>query len=202
MDAAQQQKAAADAKSQGVNMLLPVRRIVTGHDEAGKSVFLEDGPPPQSARRGNARAAYHEIWNTQGSPAVIHATESLEPNFRAFQLPPPPQGTIIRIIDFHPGNHVGMALRADGRSSAMHRTSTIDYAVVLDGEIYAVLDDDERLMKTGDVLIQRGTDHAWQNRGERTCRMLFILIDAVFDEGLKTTIPAMLLDTVPPSLRS
>lgn len=179
-----------------------VRRIVTGHDATGKSVFLEDGPSPQSGSASNARVTYYELWNTTGSPTPIHAVEPVEPNDRPLQLPPPPQGTIIRIIDVHPGNYRNMASRPDGRPASMHRTSTIDYAVVLDGEIHAVLDDSERLMKTGDVLIQRGTDHAWENRSDRTCRMLFVLVDAVFSPELSALLPHLHLNVAPPSLES
>lgn len=179
-----------------------VRRIVTGHDQAGKSIFLEDGPSPQFSSASNARVTYHELWNTVGSPTPIHAVEPKEPNDRPLQLPPPPQGTIIRIIDVHPGNHHNMAKRHDGRPSTMHRTKTIDYAVVLDGEIHAVLDDSERLMKTGDVLIQRGTDHAWENRSDRNCRMLFVLVDAEFTPELSALLPGVHLNVAPPSLQS
>ena len=180
----------------------PPRRIVTGHDEAGKSVFLEDGPPPQFNDASNARVTYYEMWNTQGSPAPIHAVEPREPNDRPLQLPPPPNGTIMRIVDVHPGNASNMALRADGRPSYMHRTKTIDYAIVLDGEIFAVMDEDETLMKQGDILIQRGTDHAWHNRSDHPCRMLYILIDAEFTPELKALVPNMLLDIAAPSLKS
>lgn len=183
-------------------MTKTVRRIVTGHDNAGKSIFLEDGSSPQFNSANNARVTYFELWNTAGSPTPIHALEPKEPNDRPLQLPPPAQGTIIRIIDVHPGNHRNMAIRHDGRASAMHRTQTIDYAVVLEGEIYAVLDDSERLMRTGDVLIQRGTDHAWENRSDRSCRMLFVLIDAYFAPELSALLPNVHLNVAPPSLQS
>lgn len=183
-------------------MSQPPRRIVTGHDSQGKSVFLEDGPPPQFSAASNARVTYYEMWNTEGSPAPIRAREPKEPNDRPLQLPPPPGGTIMRIVDVHPGNARNMKPRADGRPSYMHRTKTIDYAIVLDGEIYAVLDEQETLMKQGDVLIQRGTDHAWQNRSERSCRMLFILIDAEFTPEVQALVPNMLLDVAAPSLKA
>jgi quercetin dioxygenase-like cupin family protein len=179
----------------------PPRRLVTGHDANGKSVFLEDGPPPQFNAASNERVTYYELWNTEGAPTPIHPVEAREPNDRPLQLPPPREGTIIRIIDVHAGNANGMVKRADGRSSAMHRTSTIDYAVVMSGEIYAVLDDEERLMRAGDILIQRGTDHAWENRSDESCRMLFMLIDAEFTEETKALVPNMLVNIAPPSLR-
>jgi len=177
-----------------------VRRIVTGHDASGKSVFVEDGPPPQFEVRSNERVSYFELWNTGASPALIHAQEPVEPIARPIQLPPPPGGTIMRIIDVHPGNYRGMSPRPDGRSSAMHRTKTIDYAICLEGEIYAVLDDSETLMRAGDVLIQRGTDHAWENRSDADCRMLFILIDAEFDRELTSLLPNLNFAVTPPSL--
>lgn len=177
-----------------------VRRIVTGHDASGKSVFLEDGPPPQFNDRSNARVQFFELWSTEGSPAPIHAVEPREPNDRPLQLPPPPGGTIMRITDVHPGNYKNMAPRADGRQAVMHRTSTIDYAICLEGEIYAVLDDSETLMQAGDVLIQRGTDHAWENRSERDCRMLFILVDAAFTPEMQALLPEMTINVAPPSL--
>lgn len=176
------------------------RRLVTGHDAAGKSVFLEDGPPPQFNAASNERVTYYELWNTEGAPAPIFAKEPREPNDRPLQLPPSAEGTIMRIVDIHPGNAKNMARREDGRSSAMHRTSTVDYAIVMSGEIYAVLDDEERLMQAGDILIQRGTDHAWENRSSEDCRMLFILIDATFSDEVKALVPNMLVNVAPPSL--
>ena len=71
-----------------------------------------------------------------------------------------------------------------GRHPMMHRTETIDYAVVLDGEITLLLDDVDVQLKTGDVVIQRGTNHAWSNRSGKPCRMLYILIDGRFDPDL------------------
>ena len=177
------------------------RRIVTGHDETGKSIFLEDGPTPQFNDANNERVTYFELWNTEGSPAPIRAVEPKEPNDRPLQIPPPPGGSIIRMVDIKPGNYKTMAPRADGKSPAMHRTRTIDYAIVMDGEIWAVLDDDETLMQVGDVLVQRGTDHAWENRSDRPCRMLYILVDAEFSPELKALLPGMHLDIAPPSLR-
>jgi mannose-6-phosphate isomerase-like protein (cupin superfamily) len=183
-------------------MFSNVRRIVTGHDANGKSVFLEDGPSPQFNEANNERVRFHELWNTVGSPAPIAPVEPKEPNDRPLKLPPDPQGTIIRITDVRPGNYKGMRPREDGRSSHMHRTQTIDYAIVLNGEIYAVLDDDERLMQAGDVLIQRGTDHAWENRSDTDCRMLFVLVDGEFTPEMKALLPEVNVNIEPPSLKS
>ena len=102
-------------------------------------------------------------------------------------------GTIFRVVDFPPDSvwkhgadpaaafaalHARHAADPTSRDPAMHKTASVDYAMVLDGEIWAVMDTDERLMKAGDVLIQRGTNHAWSNRTERHCRMMFVLCGA------------------------
>jgi hypothetical protein len=103
---------------------------------------------------------------------------------------------VIRVIDFPPqsGTPEEMAALAKGvfeqlypdarqqpseRSPGMHETDTIDYAIVLSGEIWAIMDRDETLMRAGDILIQRGTNHAWENRSATVARMAFVLIDAV-----------------------
>jgi len=178
-----------------------IRRIVTGHDENGKSVILSDGDAPQFNSTSNERVRYFEIWNTEGSPTPITAAPEKEPNDRPLILPPPENGTIIRIIDVFPGNHEKMKKRADGQSSGMHRTKTIDYGMVLEGEIYMLVDDgEERLMKPGDICIQRGTDHAWQNRSDKPCRLMFVLIDGEFDENLTSKLPGMELNVEAPSL--
>ena len=91
----------------------PPRRLVTGHDANGKSVFLEDGPPPQFNAASNERVTYYELWNTEGAPTPISPVEAREPNDRPLQLPPPRQGTIIRIIDVHACNAKGMVKRED-----------------------------------------------------------------------------------------
>jgi len=114
---------------------------------------------------------------------------------RTIAIPPPPNGSIFRIVDFAPGTdkhtlpadhmarqmgegHAGGKARPP-RHHAMHRTKSVDYAIILSGEIDMLLDDSEIHLKAGDVLIQQGTNHAWVNRGTETCRIAFVLIDAV-----------------------
>ena len=112
------------------------------------------------------------------------------------RLQPPADGSVFRIIDFPPeeqhrsalsrevaagddGSGVVTALKLGaGRAAGFHRTNTIDYVVVISGEIYALMDEGERLMRAGDVLVQRGTNHAWINRSNAAARLAFVLIDA------------------------
>ena len=175
-------------------MNLPeIRRIVTGDDAKGRSRIIEDGPSP-SIRTVAARPGYRavNVWRTQETPAKISAPDSTAQHQG---ISPPKHGNILRIIDFppEPADPVKLKEMLDstfggiykdaahdkrpGVHPGMHRTETVDYAIVLEGEIYAVMDEGETLMRAGDVLIQRGTNHAWANRSDRTARIAFVLID-------------------------
>ena len=132
------------------------------------------------------------MWRTEESPAKISASDSVE---KHQGILPPKNGNILRIIDFPPeprdpeerkrriqATFGGIFKDAahdkrDGKHPGMHRTATVDYAIVLEGEIWAVMDEGETLMHAGDVLVQRGTNHAWANRSDKTARIAFVLID-------------------------
>ena len=175
----------------------PVRRIVTGHDRAGKAIVISDAPVPH-VRRSPHRpgVAFTNLWTTARMPAEIHG--STDPVTLEMALEPPPRGTNFRFVEFGPErDYIGSvdpeaaraafagmggaahALTEGGtkRHPFMHRTKTVDYGIVLEGEIWLVLDDSETLMRAGDVSIQRGTAHAWSNRSDKPCRMAFVLID-------------------------
>lgn len=189
----------------------PVRRIVTGHDAQGKAVIQEDGPVPRVQRIGGATGPlFHEIWNTRSTPAQIDAASG-EPKEEGITLAPPKNGTRIRVLDIPPDDPslhnltpdearahfaevgAGEASSYDGRNSRharMHRTETIDYGIVLEGEIVLIMDEGETVVRPGDIVIQRGTNHGWANRSNRNCRIAFILIDGEFDESLRSQNPA------------
>lgn len=171
-------------------MTIP-RRIVTGHNGSGTSVVLSDGTVPVSKFMPQDGVGFYEIWQTDDSPALIRATEPDEPTQRTLRVPPPIRGTKIRINEFFPGH-----INELGNQSPIHRTETVDYGIVLEGEIYLVLDESEVLLKSGDVVIQRGTDHAWANRSHKTCRMAFVLIDGQFDDELLENLPADLSQNI------
>jgi quercetin dioxygenase-like cupin family protein len=154
------------------------RRVVTGHDASGRSVVLEDGP----VRRSQAipGAVFHELWNTREMPAPVQTAEPHEPTDRPLVTPPAPNGTIIRIVDLEPRSR-----------SPMHRTESIDYGIVLCGDVTLVLDDgSETRLLAGDVVVQRGTDHAWVNATDEPARMLFVLVDGRFSDELRALLPA------------
>jgi mannose-6-phosphate isomerase-like protein (cupin superfamily) len=180
-----------------------IRRVVTGHDGAGKAVVLSDGPAPVHTNALRPGQRSHEVWKTGAMPIPI-ARKEPDPVTGKRQLHPPPHGTMFRISEVPPESdairnmtpeQAREAFRASGAEAAstwgrggrhplMHRTETVDYAVVLDGEIYLVLDDTEVKLSAGDVVIQRGTNHAWSNRSGKPVRMLYVLIDGEFDPEL------------------
>jgi quercetin dioxygenase-like cupin family protein len=157
------------------------RRVVTGHDPRGVSVFIDDGPPPM-VRTAADGALFYEIWSTAATPTPISAIEP-DPTQGPLSVPPPPGGTKIRINEFPPGV-----------VSPDHRTQSVDYGIVLDGEVVLVLDGEETVLRPGDVVVQRGTRHRWENRTDRTARMAFVLIDCAFTPGLLDTLDADVLD--------
>lgn len=165
------------------------RRIVTGHDENGVSIVLSDGPVPVWKELPEDRVAFQEIWLTEQSPALITAAEPSEPTQRTLQVPPPHGGTKIRINEFLPGG-----LGPDGLQSPVHRTESIDYGIVLEGEITLILDDSEVTATAGDIIIQRGTSHAWANRTDRPARVVFVLVSGRFEQELLDVLPDDLRD--------
>lgn len=181
-----------------------VRRIVTGHDAEGKAIILSDASPGRTYMIGGPEGAkFHEVWNTMQSPALINS-QSGEPEESNLVLAPPKGGTRIRVIDFPPeGDEIrnltkeesnkhfksmgGEQASKAGQNAAhplMHRTQTIDYGIVLEGEMTLIVDKGEITIKAGDIIIQRGTSHAWANRSGNICRMAFILIDGQFTNEL------------------
>jgi len=168
-----------------------IRRIVTGHDEHGKAVVITDEPAPNVLVRAVGGLSSTQLWRTFATPA--NNTDADDPVVGEIITPPPANGSVFRIVEFEPVgpeietlDHSALAGALGAKSSGgvsnrhpfMHRTDSIDYALVLDGEIDMLLDDTEVHCTTGDVIIQRGTNHAWVNRGSATCRIAFILIDA------------------------
>jgi quercetin dioxygenase-like cupin family protein len=157
------------------------RRVVTGHDERGVSVFASDGPVPV-VRTAPDGALFCEIWGTAATPAPVPAAEP-DPTVNALTVPPPPNGTKIRINVFPPGV-----------VSPIHRTQSVDYGIVLGGEVVLVLDESETTLRQGDVVVQRGTSHRWENRTGTAARMAFILIDGAFAPELLGTLGPDVLD--------
>jgi len=168
------------------------RRVVTGHDARGRSVVIMDGESPHSfflAKAGGLQLT--ELWETRSSPADNSGAKDAADHER--RIEPVEDGTVFRIIEyppdsvrlatldpesFYPAMGAEAAGKAERRHPGMHRTHTLDYCVVLSGEIHAVLDEGEVLLRAGDCLVQRGTRHAWSNRTEKPCVVAFVLVAA------------------------
>jgi quercetin dioxygenase-like cupin family protein len=162
------------------------RRVVTGHDANGVSVVISDGIVPVHRVMPQDGVGFYEIWNTDAMPAPVAPVEPNEPTERSLRVPPEPNGTKIRINEFFPGH-----INELGNQSPVHRTESIDYGIILEGEIWLVLDDSEVLLKAGDVVVQRGTDHAWANRSDKVCRVAFILVDGKFTDEMVNLVPGI-----------
>ena len=172
-------------------MARPIRRVVTGHRPDGRSTVLADGPAPNVKERaaGNASTL---LWVTDECPADVSG--AADRAARAIGVPPPQRGTIFRVAEFPPetggdvrdnetvlrdfGIGPDVARGHPARHPAIHRTRSIDYVIVLEGEIDLLLDDGEVHLSAGDVIVQRGTNHAWINRGKVVCRLGMVFVDA------------------------
>jgi len=162
----------------------PVRRVVTGH-RGEKAVVLFDSAAPNQKLRQASGLVSTLLWATDEQPADVSG--SADRSLREIGVPPPPSGSIFRVVDFPPEGaarsreavlkEMGVADAGGARHHGMHKTRSTDYAVVIEGEIDMLLDDSEVHLTAGDVLIQQGTNHAWVNRSGRPCRIAFVLID-------------------------
>ena len=170
-----------------------LRRVVTGHNEQGKSVVMFDGPPSNVTLGGRLA----EIWYTDETPASNRGTA--DASLRALQMEPPARGSVFRCLELEPESKIAdldAAARAalmremlarlsaehvavdTTRHPGMHKTRSIDYVVVLAGKVRMLLDEGEVDLEPFDVVVQRGTNHAWINRGTEPALLLAVMIDA------------------------
>ena len=180
-----------------------IRRVVTAHDANGRAVVGSDGPLATVVELGAIPGTvFHEVWSTEASPAPVG--NGPDPSLGPIKLAPPRGGTRIRFVDIPPdtedflergagrmhaafteiGETHASTVKTDSPHPLMHRTELVDYGVVISGEMTLILDKGETLLREGDVVIQRGTNHAWANRSGKPCRMLFILVDGRFEPGI------------------
>jgi mannose-6-phosphate isomerase-like protein (cupin superfamily) len=187
----------------------PIHRVVTGHDAQGRAVVASDGPLPTVTEiAAIPGTVFHEVWCTTGSPAPVD--NGPDPSVGPIQLPPPQGGTRIRFVDIPPdtpeflaggaaamhdafaqiGDVKASTVKADSPHPLMHRTESVDYGIVIEGELTLVLDVGEVQLKAGSVVVQRGTNHAWANRSGKPCRMLFVLVDGRYDPAIRQALDA------------
>lgn len=170
-----------------------MRRVITGHDNEGKSIVVLDGPPACSI--GEDVGGLFELWNTDGNPIntkdridradseIILSPPRNGSKFRYFQINPTPEGVPMDVMQ----DMAAEAFKKIGASHhrvdtakhpAMHKTDTIDYIILLKGDVTLILDQEEVDIKPHDVVVQRGTNHAWVNNGNEPALLIAILIDS------------------------
>lgn len=169
--------------------ILPLRRFVTADDEDGRSYAVLDDPTELAFQQGVRPVALTDLWRASTVPTAITDGENRADPFR---LSPPDGGVQFRVVQFDPGANrnpvdgatVFAAMGAasehagDPEHPFMHRTRTVDFGLVLRGAITMVLEKDEYPLVTGDIVVQRGTNHEWRNDGDQPCLVAFILLDA------------------------
>ena len=182
------------------------RLIVTGHDAAGASLVVSVAAPTHSHRFGGAAGPlFHELWRTGHAPVSIDACCSSGVD-ETLVLAPPAGGTLLRIVDIPPEDvddavaiaaalpdafasagapDALVASEESARHFTMHRTETLDYGIVLQGEITLILDRAETVARAGDVIVQCGTSHGWANRSGKPCRIAFVLVGATPSPDLR-----------------
>lgn len=170
-----------------------IRRVVTAHDSSGKAVIASDAVTPHKHAAPGGGPVSRGLWTTKATPAPADLADAFDPTLG---IAPPKGGTVFTIVDFPPtpnpppgADNAAMQKRLGPEHSspkarpprhpAMHRTRTIDYGIILSGEIDMLMDDSEVHLKAGDVVIQQATNHAWVNRGNEVCRVAFVLVDAI-----------------------
>ena len=179
-------------------MAASFRRVVTGHDENGRAICISDDTAESVLQRpSRPGVTLTNLWQCDSSPAEYDGAEETVDG--PFILHPPNEGSVFRIVEFEPEDQevikaldgktafaemgAADAIVENARHPFMHRTNSVDYAVILKGEITMLLDDSDVELKAGDVVIQRGTNHAWSNRGTESCLIAFVLVDAVAKKG-------------------
>lgn len=165
-----------------------VRRIVTGLDRDGKSVVEQDSPAPHVAYlNGSGSCALAELWRTGAAPSPAQAPDLVN---KPYAIMPPAGGSVLRVLRFPPEAEMGGVIEPPIDTTGaiyagpdnpihprMHKTGTIDYSIVISGEIWAIMENGETLLRAGDVMIQRATQHSWENRSNAPCVVAFVLID-------------------------
>ncbi len=174
-------------------MRQPLRRIVTGHDSQGNSIIsIDDDVPNATEVNGWPGLFISELWVTDDTP--IDNTGKTDQGARPMRHDATPGGTIFRVVEFPPESQMaGIDTKAafahmgslnqpreqdSARHASMHKTNSIDYLVVTSGEMWMVMEEGETLLRAGDCVVQRGTNHAWVNKSDKPCVLMAILIDA------------------------
>ncbi|WP_150466549.1 cupin domain-containing protein [Francisella sp. SYW-9] len=178
-----------------------VKRVITSTNKNGKS-YISDASIADNVEVPFADIdpdlKFHNLWVTNKMPVEVNLQEEEDATKNTYvSTSPQKNGSMFRIVDYPPESklintlknfsdnelkdfekRIGVKLDYNANHPLMHMTKSIDFAIVLSGEIYLVLDEEEIFLKAGDVVIQRGTNHAWSNRSDKICKMAYVLLDA------------------------
>jgi len=153
-----------------------IRKVVMGHDGSGRTIVVSDAPASSHGPIGAGGMVVHDLWETFEAPTPIPPTEP-DPSDRALDFRMPDIGIRVRIAEMPPSGD---------RPPFMHRTESVEVVQVQSGELTMLIDDGEAVvLRPGDTLIQRATNHAWVNRGPEVCRVMFIMIGGKLSDELK-----------------
>ena len=169
------------------------RRVVTGQNSEGRSIFVIDAEASKTFSRGAGATHVTDFWQTGQTPA--DNSGNADATAGPYSLPPPKNGSVFRMLEIPPDTERVVALRGsataftaqdaaykrdfqNARHPGFHKTASTDHVIVLSGEIHALVDEGETLLRAGDVFIQRGTSHAWSNRGSEPAILAVVLLDA------------------------
>lgn len=155
-------------------MARQIRRLVAGHNAAGRSAFIYDGPPPTQIDTPEVSGTL--VWVTDQTPAS-NAGRADAADRPFLDTPAPANGTAFYVFEYPPKSSEPVD-KGEGQYAGMHTTKTVDYIVMLSGQITCILEDGEATLSPGDVLVDRGVAHAWENRGTEPAIMASIVIDA------------------------
>jgi mannose-6-phosphate isomerase-like protein (cupin superfamily) len=184
-------------------MLREPKIIVTGHDDEGTAIIVAD-QPPRTYENPKFFTNFYEIWNEKKIPCTVR--KNMRDEEQELNHKPPRNGVRIRMHDFYPINTDGMkrltyedivahfaeAGSADSvpprekwTQTFMHRTESIDFGIMIEGELTMIMEEGERVLTPGDVVVQVGTNHGWENRGDSMARICFVLLDGDYDDEMR-----------------
>ncbi len=176
--------------------------VVTGHDDDGKAIIISD-TAPRTYPNPKFLTTFYEVWNEQRLPVTV--SKHMADTEDGLNHPPPRGGVRIRMHDFDPagdkagklsyeeivehfksvGSEDAVPTKENWKHAFMHRTESIDFGIMIEGELVLVMEEGERVLTPGDIVVQVGTNHSWENRSDTNARICFVLLDGDYDPELR-----------------
>lgn len=180
-------------------MLNDIKVVVTGHDDEGQAIIVSDASP-RTYPAPKFFTTFYEIWHENQIPCTVK--KQMRDEETELNHPPPRNGVRIRMHDFEPagdrineltyeeivehfkesGSEDAVPSKENWKHAFMHRTESIDFGIMIEGELTLIMEEGERVLRPGDVVVQVGTNHGWENRGTSMARICFVLLDGDYDD--------------------